>query len=66
MGGETILVVEQEKDSNENQKEEVNKIWMHVALFKLLDICGYIYCDIHVLIICILFHDHRMHDRSRS
>jgi len=26
MGGETILVVEQEKDSNENQKEEVNKI----------------------------------------
>jgi len=26
MGGEMILVVEQEKDSNENQKEEVNKI----------------------------------------
>jgi hypothetical protein len=38
MGGEMILVVEQEKDSNENQKEEVNKIWMHVALFKLLNI----------------------------
>jgi len=26
----------------------------------------YIYCDIHLAIICILFQGHRMHDRSRS
>jgi hypothetical protein len=34
-----FLVVEGERVSNENQKGEVNKIWMHVCLFKLLDIC---------------------------
>ena len=27
------------KSSNENKKEEVNRIWIHVCLFKLLDIC---------------------------
>jgi hypothetical protein len=34
-----FLVVEGERVSNENQNGEVNKIWMHVCLFKLLDIC---------------------------
>jgi len=34
-----FLVVEGERVSNENQKGEVNKIWMHVCLFKLLDVC---------------------------
>ena len=38
-GSGFFLVVEGEKVSNENQKGEVNKIWMHVCLFKLLDIC---------------------------
>jgi hypothetical protein len=38
-----FLVVEGERVSNENQKEEVNKIWMHVCLFK---IAGYLYCFI--------------------
>jgi len=41
--GKWLLVVEQEKDSHESQKGEVNKIWMHVALFKLLDICVVIF-----------------------
>ena len=35
---ERLLIVEQGRDFNENQKGEVNKIWMHVTLFKLLDI----------------------------
>ena len=39
MEDEMVLVVEGERVSNENQKGEMNKIWMHVCLFKLLDIC---------------------------
>jgi len=39
MEEEMVLVVEGERVSNENQKGEMNKIWMHVCLFKLLDIC---------------------------
>ena len=38
-GSGFFLVVEGEKVSNENQKGEVNKIWMHVCLFK---IAGYL------------------------
>ena len=34
-----FLVVEGEGVSNENRKGGVNKIWMHVCLFKLQDIC---------------------------
>jgi len=27
------------KSSKQNKKEEVNRIWIHVCLFKFLDIC---------------------------
>jgi len=39
---------------------------MHVTQLKLLDIHIVIFMEIfHLAIICILFQDHRMHDRSR-
>jgi hypothetical protein len=41
--GEETVISSWTRDSNENQKREVNKIWMHVTLFKLLDIRAVIF-----------------------
>jgi hypothetical protein len=48
MEDETVLIVERERESfNGNKKGEVNRIKIHVYLFKLLDIC--------VIILIVIF-----------
>jgi len=48
MEEETIFSSWMRKSSNENQKGEVNRILMHVCLFKLLDICVAVFIVIFI------------------
>jgi len=46
---ETVLVVKWERVLKETKKREVNRIWIHVCLFRLLDIC------VTILIVIFMF-----------